>query len=52
MSFTFIVAQRAIALCVAGAIALQDSYAARPCVQSSPFERWKWIGLSVEREVG
>jgi len=28
----------AIALLFAGAIALQDSYAARPCVQSSHFE--------------
>ena len=28
----------AIALSFAGAIALQDSYAARPCVQSAPFE--------------
>ncbi|MCY7383464.1 MAG: hypothetical protein LH628_12940 [Microcoleus sp. CAN_BIN18] len=41
MSFTFIVAQRAIALYFAGAIALRDSYAARPLCNHRPLKWWK-----------
>ncbi|MEO6861769.1 MAG: hypothetical protein ABI180_09575 [Microcoleus sp.] len=36
--YTDIVPQRAIVLLFAGAIALRDSYASRPSVQSAPFE--------------
>ncbi len=29
-----------------------DSYAARPLCNQRPLRWWKWIGLSVETEVG
>ncbi|MCW6053617.1 hypothetical protein QUB60_17265 [Microcoleus sp. A2-C5] len=44
--------EMAIALLFAGAIALQDSYASRLECNHRPLKWWKWIGLSVEREVG
>jgi len=36
----------------AWAIALRDSYAARPLCNQRTLKWWKWIGLSVEKEVG
>ena len=42
----------AIALCFARAIALRDGYTSRPVCNHRPLRWWKWIGLSVEKEVG
>ncbi|WP_293132808.1 hypothetical protein [Microcoleus sp. bin38.metabat.b11b12b14.051] len=34
------------------AIALRNGYASRPLCDHHPLKWWKWLGLSVEREVG